>query len=192
MANYIVSDTDLTSVANAIRTKGGTSDQLSFPTGFNTAIANISAGDLPVTAGSFTTQSTEGVQTVSIPYNGNGYPISLQIVIDGGAWGKSSFTRGEIQVLSITKDKPNVVPLYNGTTSTNGGLRSAVYAKDTLGSKSYMYGDSSMYTQTNPSETSPIHIKAKNTITVYVAPSLSTNCFFLANQKYNYVVVYNE
>jgi hypothetical protein len=34
-------NTDLTSIANAIRTKGGTSDQLAFPTGFVTAINDI-------------------------------------------------------------------------------------------------------------------------------------------------------
>ena len=45
MANYYkVTDTDLTSVANAIRTKGGTSASLEFPSGFVTAIGNISGG----------------------------------------------------------------------------------------------------------------------------------------------------
>lgn len=34
-------DADLTSVANAIRTRGGTSDQLAFPTGFVNAIRAI-------------------------------------------------------------------------------------------------------------------------------------------------------
>lgn len=42
--NYIVSDTDMTAVANAIRAKGGTSDPLSFPTGFCNAISQISGG----------------------------------------------------------------------------------------------------------------------------------------------------
>lgn len=37
-------DTDLTSVANAIRTKGGTSAQLAFPSGFVSAIAAIPSG----------------------------------------------------------------------------------------------------------------------------------------------------
>lgn len=37
-------DSDLTSVANAIRTKGGTSAQLAFPSGFVTAIGNIPTG----------------------------------------------------------------------------------------------------------------------------------------------------
>ena len=43
-------DSDLTSVANAIRTAGGTSAQLAFPSGFVTAIGNISGGgggDIP-------------------------------------------------------------------------------------------------------------------------------------------------
>lgn len=44
MANYKVSDTDLTTVANAIRTKGGTSASLEFPDGFASAISNIPSG----------------------------------------------------------------------------------------------------------------------------------------------------
>lgn len=38
-------NSDLTSIANAIRTKGGTSSQLVFPSGFAQAIANIPTGD---------------------------------------------------------------------------------------------------------------------------------------------------
>lgn len=44
MSDYIVDSADLTSVANAIRTKGGTSAQLSFPAGFISAIGDISGG----------------------------------------------------------------------------------------------------------------------------------------------------
>ena len=45
MANeYVVNQADLTSVANAIRTKGETSAQLVFPSGFVTAIENIKGG----------------------------------------------------------------------------------------------------------------------------------------------------
>lgn len=42
--NYKVSGSDLTSVANAIRTKGSTSSPLEFPSGFVTAIQNIPSG----------------------------------------------------------------------------------------------------------------------------------------------------
>lgn len=44
MANYIVTDTELTSIANSIRTKGGTNELLSFPEEFINAIENISTG----------------------------------------------------------------------------------------------------------------------------------------------------
>lgn len=44
MADYIVKDTELTSVANAIRTAGGTNSLLNFPNGFVSAVNNISGG----------------------------------------------------------------------------------------------------------------------------------------------------
>lgn len=43
--NYIVSDTDMTSVADAIRTKGNTQAPLEFPSGFESAIANLGGDD---------------------------------------------------------------------------------------------------------------------------------------------------
>ena len=39
--NYLTTDTDLTSVANKIRSKSGSSSQLSFPSGFNTEIEKL-------------------------------------------------------------------------------------------------------------------------------------------------------
>ena len=44
MSSYIVKDTELTSVANAIRTAGGTNNSLTFPNGFVSAVENISGG----------------------------------------------------------------------------------------------------------------------------------------------------
>ena len=41
---YLTNDTDLTKVANAIRSKGGTSATLVYPDGFVTAINNIQTG----------------------------------------------------------------------------------------------------------------------------------------------------
>ena len=48
MSNYIATDTDLTSVANAIRAKGGTSAPLEFPSGFVNAIDAIPTGSVSV------------------------------------------------------------------------------------------------------------------------------------------------
>lgn len=48
MSLYLADSADLTSVANAIRTKGGTSAQLAFPAGFVSAIQAIETGAAPV------------------------------------------------------------------------------------------------------------------------------------------------
>ena len=48
--NYIVSDTDMTSVADAIRTKGNTQSPLEFPSGFESAIANLGGDDSTLAA----------------------------------------------------------------------------------------------------------------------------------------------
>lgn len=47
MAEYLTNTTDLTKVANAIRAKGGTTEQLIYPDGFVTAISNIPTGGTP-------------------------------------------------------------------------------------------------------------------------------------------------
>ena len=48
MTDYVVRDTQLTSVADAIRAKGGTSDPMSFPDGFVSAVEAIPTGGGPV------------------------------------------------------------------------------------------------------------------------------------------------
>ena len=45
MADYLVTDTELTSVADAIRTKTGGNGTLSWPTGFASAIGSLLNGD---------------------------------------------------------------------------------------------------------------------------------------------------
>lgn len=44
MAEYLVTDNDLTTIADAIRAKSGITEQLSFPGGFVSAVENISSG----------------------------------------------------------------------------------------------------------------------------------------------------
>ena len=41
MADYLVTDTELAAVADAIRAKGGTTEQLAFPDGFVAAVENV-------------------------------------------------------------------------------------------------------------------------------------------------------
>ena len=63
MANYLVTDTELTSVADAIREKGGTTADLEFPSEFISAIAAISGGNAPVDSGTFTVSGASSTAT---------------------------------------------------------------------------------------------------------------------------------
>lgn len=66
--DYLTTDTELTSVANAIRTKGGTSSSLVYPTGFVSAIEAISTG----TDVSDTTAAASDVRTGKYFYTSAG------------------------------------------------------------------------------------------------------------------------
>ena len=58
-------DSDLTSVANAIRTKGGTSAQLAFPADFVSAITAIPSGGGGLSVATFTATATATDATIS-------------------------------------------------------------------------------------------------------------------------------
>lgn len=102
--DYLVTDTELTSIADAIRTKGGTSAQLSFPTEFVSAIAAIPTGGGGLSAtdailivrapAGATVSATKGATTISgIGFVQNGratveeflLPIP-QSTFDANAW----------------------------------------------------------------------------------------------------------
>ena len=76
MTDYLTTDTELTSVANAIRTKGGTSAQLVYPTEFVSAIEAISTAP--------TLQSKTAYPRVSaqIVNPDSGYDGLSQVTID--------------------------------------------------------------------------------------------------------------
>ena len=124
---YLVSGTDLTSVANAIRTAGETSAPLEFPSGFVTAIGNISGGGggaTNVVTGTFTASAAEKgtAKAISVPYTGSGYPVSVHIYPTGGTFNSQSDMYSVAQYKAIvdytaTKNNTGTTPDY--VTSTD-------------------------------------------------------------------------
>lgn len=96
MADYRVTDTELTSIANAIRTKGATQASLEFPTGFVTAIDNIPTGREPILQSKTVTEN--GTVTPDQGYDGLS---DVTVNVEGGAelvgilkYGKTIFLSG--------------------------------------------------------------------------------------------------
>lgn len=81
MANYQAPDTEFQAVANAIRTKGGTSGQLTWPTGFVSAINAIPSGGIPIPTGS---QLLKYIEVNGTQYINTGHVLTAngRMVID--------------------------------------------------------------------------------------------------------------
>ena len=73
MADYLVTDAELTTIADAIRTKGETSNSLVFPNGFISAIEDIPSGsgggDVTITVTD--TLGTMSTSNIYIPTTGS-------------------------------------------------------------------------------------------------------------------------
>lgn len=83
--DYLTTDTELTSIANAIRTKGGTSANLTYPAGFVDAIDAIQTGSTPVLqtkSKSYTPSETAQSETVAAD---TGYDGLEEVGISVGA-----------------------------------------------------------------------------------------------------------
>ena len=123
MATKLVQDSSLTSIANAIRTKGGTSASLEFPTGFVTAINNISGGgggsanieSLSITQnGTYTASGgVDGYSPVTVNVSGGGIPypqLTINLTIDAAEYmyyidsGLTSYSDGLFTMIEYYDD----------------------------------------------------------------------------------------
>ena len=124
MAEYLTNTTDLTSVANAIRTKGGTSAPLVYPDGFVTAIQAIQTGIAPklivtVSAGA-TVTATNGSKTITGTSDSTG--VCTLAVPEIGTWSVSA-TLGEetsdTKTVTITDSYAVSLIFFSATITVN-------------------------------------------------------------------------
>ena len=107
MAEYLTNTTDLTLVADAIRTKGGTTELLTYPDEFVTAIHAIQTGIAPqlvvtVSAGA-TVTATNGSKTITGTSDSTG--VCTLAVPEIGTWSVSATLNGQTsntKTVSIT------------------------------------------------------------------------------------------
>lgn len=106
-------DADLGSVANAIRTKGGTSGAMSFPSGFISAINAIPTGVVP-TGTKYETITSNGTTVVDVS---NYAYISIAVSVAGGGNASIAQDANGYLVLgstAVTGGNANVLQDQNG------------------------------------------------------------------------------
>ena len=128
MATYKVVDADqlnadMTSVADSIRTKGGTTDALAWPDGYKTAIDSIPAGSAPSLQSKSVTYTENGTATIA-PDEGYDGLSSVDVTVDVAGSGGSGFPNGtEWTQSNITSGAAYTLYNSNGiwvAGSTNG------------------------------------------------------------------------
>ena len=199
---YLVSGTDLTSVANAIRTAGGTSAQLSFPTGFVTAIGNLSGGGgaSNIVTGTFTGQSTDkgNAKNISLSYTGSGYPVAGFIYPTAGAnsGGLESLAKKyAVYMFMFTKNDTTDTPTYSGNTAENKAAAISFYKfSDSDPTSTIANRDNNaliLYNSNASSSTiSCVKLKSATELSVYFADS--TTYGFPDGIEFEYMILYSS
>ena len=116
MAKYVTTDTSITSIANAIRTKGGTSEALTYPNGFVNAINNIPSGGgggLTYETGTYTPASDTTSATISFSDTHTSPPFFYMII-------DCSSTALETEWSAISDIYCNIAQAFADVTSYNG------------------------------------------------------------------------
>lgn len=164
-------------------------------------VVNVSGGGATnFVQGEFTTQSSAGVQTVTIPYTGSGYPLMCYICIKGGAYVSgtdwyNSMQRYAIGVWACSKSVFSSAPTYSTSGAANQAVTMSIYKNSTSSSTSYTR-TSAMTTNTfsssNATNAAATAVRFKGnakTLSVYVNTS-SYGLF--PDQDYQYFIVYSS
>ena len=133
---YIVSRSDMTAVADKIRTKGGTSASLSFPQGYMSAIEAISGG-----GGVIQPLSVSSNGTYSAPSGVDGYsPVDVNVPNT-----YSAADNGKVVVSGVLTEQTTMNILSNGDYDTT--TKKLVYVEVPLpsGTKSLAFSNNGIY-----------------------------------------------
>ena len=158
------------------------------------------AGATNIVEGTFTTPSSSGSQTLNIPYTGNGYPISLMVWPEGGAYNSavspwySSLTRYAIGLYSMSKAVTTSAPTYTSSGANNQGCVWVVYKNSTSNATVYSrYSSMSInaFGSSNASNsvTTTFRFLSATRLSYYVIGT--SNYGLLQGQTYHYVIIYS-
>lgn len=165
-----------------------------------TGTASGGGGASNYVTGTFTTQSTNGVQEVTIPYTGTGYPIAVIVEIEGGPYNPDSdwynfIGRYRVGFVSFVKTITNEAPTY-GSGANNEGQVALIYKSSTSAATTYSAqgnGHFNLYASTPSSTTSQIYAAIKMVSDKKLAVYVSTgSAGFKTDEVYRYHIIYSS
>ena len=174
-------------------------------------ISNIQQGGTScpkLVMGNFTTANSNGTGSVSLSYNGSGYPIALFIYVDGGAYNNSSqgnttwynsVSRYDVGFYSMVKSRTTSSPTYETTGADNYGTVTIIYKNSTSTATQYtrtstMTANTYTSSSTNASASTLCAVfKGNNkTLSYYIGNRGSSSIGLARNTTFQYIVIYSQ
>ena len=153
-------------------------------------------GDTKFITGTFTTPSTSGATTLSIPYGGGGYPVIAIVVVDGGLnssnW-SSLVNRYAVGCWCITKRNFELAPTYTTSGDENAATAATVSKASSTSATSYTNGGSAsanIFSSSAATSTYllPCRFTGNKTLSYFVK---STSYGLAPNMIYRYYIYYS-
>lgn len=152
-----------------------------------------------IVQGTFTTGSSAGAASLTIPYTGSGYPIALMVYVDGGSYVSGTNWYNSVQRYAVgawymTKSVMDSTPTYSTSGTQNQGVVTAIYKNSTSTSTSYTRTSSmtqNVYSSSNASNSAlnTIRLKSGNVLSYYTNTS---SYGLLPSTTYAYIAVYSS
>ena len=165
-------------------------------------------GSSNIVQGTFTTGSTgASTGTFTIDYQGSGYPISLIVVIKGGAYNNTSsgdtdwynsVNRYDVGVFYMTKSRITSTPTYTSG-ADNQGVTAIIYKNSTSTATTYTRTSAMTSVVYNTSSTNAstsancIRFKGNGkTVSYYIGNRTSSTIGLARDTEFQYIAVYSE
>lgn len=195
-------------MASNLTTKGVTANAADGLTTLAGKILSIQTGSgggaANIVQGSFTTGSSGGsTETLTLGYNGSGYPIVVLIYVKAGMYNSDSdwyttIAQYDVGVALMIKANTNTAPTYTASGTNNYGTLSYVYKSSTSSATSYGRSGSNtinVYTTSSndaSSGNSMVRFKGNGTTLSYYIGNRNTSYRGLARDtEYAYIVIYS-
>lgn len=158
-----------------------------------------SGGASNFVTGTFTTGSSAGASSLTIPYTGSGYPVMAVIVVDGGAYTSGTTWYNSVQRYAVgqwtmTKANMTTTPSYTTSGAQNQGVTTWVFKNSTSSSTSYSRSsamNTNVFSSNNASNSgaNTIKLHSGNVLSYYV----NTSSYGLhPSMTYRYYIVYSS
>lgn len=196
--NYGIGTVSIVVTPTISITQNGTHDV----SGYAYANVNVSGGGgaSNFVQGTFTTQSSAGVQSISVPYTGSGYPVSIMVYVAGGAYNSAnsawynSTQRYAVGQWTCSKSVQTSAPTYATSGTQNQGVTTAIYKNSTSSSTSYTRTsgmNTNVYSSSNATNAAVTCVRyhSGNVLSVYVNTS---SYGLLPGIEYQYQIVYSS